>query len=314
MKLRDLSVCLSCFLGLVSGCRTPLPSQDTYAGNVRERPAQFSDLPQPAHTVVVVLENHGFDAILTGTAAPYLQQLAASGAVFTQSYGLTHPSQPNYLMLFSGSNQGITTDEPPSGTPFSTPNLGAQLLAAGKRFVGYSEDLPAPGFAGPHAGAYASKHSPWVFWQGSGPNQLPPASNLPLSDFPADFSQLPELAFVIPNLDNDMHNGLGAATIQRGDQWLKDHLDAYVQWARSHDSLLVVTFDEDDYIGSNRIATLLVGPMVRPGRYEQVFGHFSLLRTLEELYRLPYAGQSAFVDTLHDCWLTPPAPLQNSVG
>ena len=30
--------------------------------------------------------------------------------MFTQSYAVTHPSQPNYLALFSGDDQGVTDD------------------------------------------------------------------------------------------------------------------------------------------------------------------------------------------------------------
>ena len=43
--------------------------------------------------------------------------------------GVTHPSAPNYLDIFSGSNQGVTAD---SFNPqaFSAPNLGSELIGA----------------------------------------------------------------------------------------------------------------------------------------------------------------------------------------
>lgn len=296
-------------LALLSGlsvCGQGLPTDDFDHANTGLRPNRPISLPRPAHTVIVVLENHAFDQILNENTAPYIQQLAKHSAVFTQSYALTHPSQPNYLMLFSGSNQGVTDDSPPAAAPFRTPNFGASLRAAGFSFVGYSEDLPQMGYTGPRAGEYASKHSPWVYWQGKGPNQLPPESNRPFSDWPQDFNRLPDVAFVIPNMDDDMHNGFGEGMVRDGDQWLRTHLDSYVQWAQTHNSLLILTFDEDNYFADNNIATLFYGPMVKPGTYTEKFGHYSLLRTLEDIYGLPYAGESAVTEPIRDCWKKAP--------
>ncbi|MGB7755497.1 MAG: hypothetical protein WBL23_05495, partial [Salinisphaera sp.] len=38
---------------------------------------------------------------------------AADGALFQRAYGVTHPSEPNYLALFSGSLQGVRSDSCP---------------------------------------------------------------------------------------------------------------------------------------------------------------------------------------------------------
>ena len=100
-------------------------------------------VPTPEHVVVVVLENKDIDQVLGTGNAPYLDHLAQTGADFTNAHAETHPSQPNYLALFSGSTQGITDD---SCLPrFAAPNLATQLQTAGRSFVGYSESLPAPG-------------------------------------------------------------------------------------------------------------------------------------------------------------------------
>ena len=79
-------------------------------------------VPRPDHVVIVIEENHSYSEIIGSSAAPYINSLAAQGALFTQSYATTHPSQPNYLHLFSGSNQGVTNDSCPHS--FSTANLG----------------------------------------------------------------------------------------------------------------------------------------------------------------------------------------------
>jgi len=76
-------------------------------------PTAFAQVPTPAHVVVVIEENHGYSQIIGSPQAPYINTLATQGALFTKSYALTHPSQPNYLGLFSGSTQGITDDSCP---------------------------------------------------------------------------------------------------------------------------------------------------------------------------------------------------------
>ncbi len=141
---------------------------------------------------------------------------------------MTHPSQPNYLALFSGSTQGVTDDSCPH--TFTTASLGDQLIAAGRTFVGYCETCRTP--APPAAGAASTprKHNPWVNFA-----TLPgAATNQPLTAFPTDFDQLPDVSFVIPNLTDDMHDG----TVAQGDTWLQAHLGDYVTWAKTHNSLL----------------------------------------------------------------------------
>lgn len=266
-------------------------------------------LPKPDHIVIIIEENHGYEQIMDSKNAPYINQLAEKGALFTNSSALTHPSQPNYLGLFSGSMQGVRDDACLlSKTPFTTTNLGAALLKAGYSFTGFSETLPEAGFTGCtykviSGYTYARKHAPWVNWQGDKENNIPPSSNQPLTSFPTDFSQLPTLSFVIPNEGNDMHNPIGGdeASILRADQWLKDHLSAYVEWADTHNSLLIFTFDEaqGSDLAHNRIATFFVGPMVKPGRYNEAINHYSVLRTIEAMYNLPPSGnatETAIVD------------------
>src|SRR6476646_6909083 len=79
--------------------------------------------PRPDHVVIVIEENHSYNEILGGSSpATWIKALAAAGASFTHSFAIEHPSQPNYLDLYSGANQGTTgSDAFPSGTPFTTP-------------------------------------------------------------------------------------------------------------------------------------------------------------------------------------------------
>ena len=263
-------------------------------------------LPRPDHIVMVIEENHSYSQIIDSPDAPYMNRLATQGAVFTQSFGVTYPSQPNYLALFSGSTQGITDNSCPH--TFTTPNLGHALIAEGLTFAGYSEDLPSVGSLICSVGLYARKHNPWVNWQDSVANGLPVSANVPLTDFPTEYSTLPTVSVIVPNQVNDMHNGNNPEAIQTGDRWLREHLDAYVQWAQEHNSLLIVTWDEDNKKENNRIVTLFVGPMVQTGRYEQRITHYNVLRTIEDLYGLPHAGASADAAPIVPIWKLAPRP------
>ena len=84
-----------------------------------------------------------------------------------------------------------------------------------------------------------------------------------------------------------------ANLIRASDHWLKRHFGAYASWAIAHDSLLIITWDEDEYTKANRIPTILVGAQVKPGRYDQALTHYNVLRMVEESYDLPLAGASA---------------------
>jgi acid phosphatase len=236
-------------------------------------------------------ENHGYSEIIGSPNAPYINSLAQSGALFTKSYAIAHPSQPNYLDLFSGANQGVTNDSCPHS--FAVDNEGSELIALGLSFAGYSEGLPAKGSQVCTYGKYARKHSPWTNF-----TNLPAKTNLPYTKFPADYTRLPTVSWVIPNLDDDMHDG----SIQQGDTWLKNNLSAYLAWAETHNSLLIVTWDEDDGGQANHIATIFAGPMIRPGQYSETINHYTVLRTIEAMYGLTPLGNSASVKPIRDVW------------
>ena len=256
-------------------------------------------VPHFDHVVIVVEENHSYAEIIGNPSAPYINGLATAGANFTNAFGIEHPSQPNYLDLFSGSNQGVTNNGTPIGLPFSAPNLGASLIGAGKTFTGYSESMPSVGFTGDSfttngaQNQYMRKHNPWVNWQddptaGSN-NHLASSTNQPFSAFPSDFSLLPTVAIVAPNEQNDMHDG----SIAQGDSWLSANIGGYASWAGTHNSLLIVLWDEDDSSQSNQIPLIFYGAKVKQGNLGVHVNHFDLLRTVEDMYNLPYAGASA---------------------
>ena len=236
-----------------------------------------SAVPTPDHIVITMMENHSFSQIMDGKDAPYIQGLARHGALFTRSFALLHPSQPNYFALFSGSTHGVTDDEDHS---LSGPTLADLLQARGKPVIGYIED------------GSPRKHNPWESFPGDRKVERP------LADFPTDFAGLPTVSFVIPNEQHDMHD----ETVAEADRWLRGHLGAYADWCRHHNSLLIVTFDEDNGRDKNRIPTIFVGDGIMPGHYDGRIDHYNVLRTILAMYGLPPLAQTAFVSPITAIW------------
>ena len=260
-----------------------------------------SAVPRFDHVLIVVMENKNYsDIIGRPDEAPYLNSLAAGGAVLSNSYAVAHPSQPNYLALFSGSTQGVTSDNCPQNFGH-VPNLGAELIGSGLTFAGYSESMPSAGYTG--CGSYLSlgyirTHNPWVDF-----SNVPAASNVTFASFPANYGRLPTVSFVIPNLCHDMHY----CSRDSGDNWIHSNLGGYASWAQSHNSLLIVTWDEDGTLlglggDGNKVPVIFYGAHVRPGVYSERTGHYGILRTVEDMYGLGHAGASATAAPITDVW------------
>jgi phosphatidylinositol-3-phosphatase len=249
-------------------------------------------VPRPAHTLIVMLENRSYGQVIGSPDAPFINSLARHGALFTNSHAVTHPSEPNYLALFSGSTQGITDDSCP--LQFHAPNLAAELIAAHGTFGGYSEGLPATGSDVCAAGEYARKHVPWTDF-----SNVPASVSKPMTAFPAgNYARLPAVSFVIPNLCDDMHD----CPVPAGDGWLKDHIGPYAAWAMTHHSLLIVDWDENDGSPGNQIPTIFAGEMIRPGRYGQLITHYNMLATIEDAYGVPRTGNAATSGPVTGVW------------
>ncbi len=247
--------------------------------------------PRPAHVVVVIEENHTLAQVVGSGNAPYLATVARNGALFTHAYGVMHPSQPNYLALLAGLTNRNGNDCPARGVPVDAPNLASELLAAHFTFAAYSESLPSTGFMGCSAGTYAQKHAPWTHF-----TNIPQQLHRPLSAL-TSFDALPTVAFIVPNVDDDMHDG----TVKQGDDWAEDHLTPLLRWAATHNTLVVFTWDEG-FDAVNSIPTMFVGPMVRAGRYPQHIDHYNVLRTLEDLYGLAPTGKAAAAAPITGIW------------
>ncbi len=228
------------------------------------------------HIVVVIEENHGFQGATTGSFpriigsndAPFINSLAQGGRLFTDARAVTHPSQPNYLALFSGSTQGVTDNKK---HVFNVPNLATQLVDAGLSFTGFAEH------------GSPSKHNPWESFSNAA------HMGKDMKSFPSDFNQLPTVSFVVPNLDHDMHDG----TVAEADKWLKDNIGPYADWAKTHNSLLIVLTDEDDFHQDNHIPVMVYGDGISPSQSSQPINTIGVLHGIEKQFALPFLGDNA---------------------
>ncbi|MGE5452241.1 MAG: alkaline phosphatase family protein [Acidobacteriota bacterium] len=103
---------------------------------------------------------------------------------------------------------------------------------------------------------------------------------------PLSFDQLPAVSIVIPNEQNDAHSNSAEAA----DGWLHRNLGAYAQWAQTHNSLLILTFDEDGSTdarlgdpyqsGTHTIPTVFYGAGIKPRVYDQPIDHLNVLSTV----------------------------------
>lgn len=255
-------------------------------------PARGEIAPHASYVTVVVMENRSYDLIVNNANAPYFNQtLVPQGALLKNSHAVAHPSEPNYLALFSGSTHGVPDDRCPLA--FSSANIASELAAAGKTFAGWSESMPGDGYAGCYGVLYARKHNPWIDF-----DNVPATENRVYRGLPATMASV---NWIVPNMCNDMHD----CSTRTGDRWLSKNLPPIIEWNARNDGLLVVTWDEaePDRDGTNHIATVFLGPMVRPGTVDvQRVDHYGILHTIEAIFGLPCIDQDCRAAIVTGIW------------
>lgn len=274
--------------------------QGTNQGGTSTTPTPSSNgVPSWSHILVVIEENHAYTSIYGSTAAPYLTNFAKTGLWMAQSFGITHPSEPNYIALFAGSTMGVTDD---NNHPLSGDNLAKQCKTKGVSFKAYSEGLPSVGFVGgatgkTESGAYAQKHAPWANFQAAG--DFDGANHLPFSSMPSTWSAMPKLAFVVPNQLDDMHDG----SVTAGDNWIKSKLGNLIDTAAANNALVIITTDEDDRGHSNHIYTAMKGAHVQAGsQYAATVNHYDILGFLQDALGLPRLRNSVGKKAITSPW------------
>ena len=89
---------------------------------------------------IIVLENHSAKSVIGDPNTPYITSLAQQYGEAANYFGVTHPSEPNYIAMTSGSNWFTNNDNP--ANRFDHTNVVDGLDAAHISWDAYMEALP----------------------------------------------------------------------------------------------------------------------------------------------------------------------------
>jgi hypothetical protein len=231
--------------------------------------------------------------VIGNHAAPAIATLAHDCGLATDYRAVAHPSLPNYIAATSGSTQGIADDGSPSDHPLPVASIFSQAPSSGS----YEESMPSPCLL-TNRYPYAPRHNPEVYY--TRVRESCARDDVPLGAIGSGHfvralrsGSLPAFSFVTPNLCNDMHD----CTIPAGNAWLEAWIPAITSSAtyRAGHTVVFVVWDEDDRTAGNRVPLIAVSPYTRAGTQSSApFGHYSLLRTTEELLGIRrYLGHAA---------------------
>jgi phosphatidylinositol-3-phosphatase len=237
------------------------------------------------HVVIVMEENADYSTVVGNSSTmPYLNSLITQYGLATQYYANTHPSIGNYEMLVTGQVLTNNDGETPASFPISVDNIVRELLANGKSWKAYAEDLPSVGYIGGDTGNYAVRHVPLAYLTDVQYSATERQGLVPFTQFPTDLADgaLPNFSFVTPNLCDDAHN----CALSVADAWLKTNIAPLLTSSPfKDDGLLIITFDEsadDNTNGGGRVAAVFISPAFSKKGYQSttLYQHQSTLRLM----------------------------------
>lgn len=277
--------------------------------------AAYAQVPHSKHIWIVTEENHSYESVIGNSSMPYYNTLAQAYGLATQYYAPRHNSLSALMWLVAG--QTVTTDNSTTEC-FNVNNVVRQLIARGYSWKSYQRDLPFAGFEGVSSSDYVRRHNPVVdFTDACAPEQK--INSVPFTQLTEDITNhtTPNYAYVTPDLDEDAHDG----SLAQADQWLKEELPAILalpEFKPGGDGLMFIVWDEGNLSGDNRcsarltsgcggrVATLVIGPQVKPHFQSQVlYTHSNLLRTVCDAMQLTVCpGEGAVAGPMDDFFNT----------
>jgi phosphatidylinositol-3-phosphatase len=267
----------------------------------------------------IVMENKSRGDILGNKSAPYINQLAAQGAIAAGYHdAYVHPSEPNYIWMAAGENFGVLDDKDPIKHPIdASGHIADQLELAGLSWKSYQESMGEPCGLVSH-GRYAAKHNPFVYFDDiNGWDGKTFQTSARCNEHVVDYSQLdadiaannvPKYAFITPNLDNDMHDG----SVAQGDSWLSREIPKIMATdAYKNGGVIFLLWDE----GSGTLGPsddppfIAISPNARAGTTSKVnYDTSSYLMTVQNILgldTLPCASDATGVHAMSDLFSVP---------
>ena len=282
--LPALALALAC-LGLCS-CAAGEASKQASAAATRKKPPRIA---------VLVMENKEYGNVIGNPSAPYINSLAKRYALAESYYAIRHPSLPNYLALTGGATFDIQNDC--TDCHVRAASLPDQLDRAKISWKAYMEDMRSSCFQGAQQGGYAKKHNPFIYYDAIAKSHRRCSRILTFAELDRDLARgsLPRFAWITPNLCHDMHD----CSVSTGDRFLS-HLVPRVLNGLGRRGVLFLTWDEGNSeegccrkaLGGH-VATIVAGAGARAGARSSVpYDHYSLLRTVEDIFRLRHLGNA----------------------
>jgi len=264
--------------------------------------------------LIIVLENQNYRSAIKD---PFLAQLAEMGASFSNFKALIHPSYPNYLAMVAGSLFGVRSNDQITLPDDNSHRTIADFLD----WKNYAEDYPSQPqpFLGDR-GKYSRKHVPFLSFakiqQESFGNVVSVSTKGPHNRFVADVEDfrndpkkhpLPRYMFYSPNSDDDGHDPVlrPGRGLKKASSWLNKFLkDWFPLDEKMKGTLVIVTFDESQWFEkTERIYTVFLGDMVKPGEITKTYTHYSVLRTIEDNFGLlPLNSGDGNAEPITEVW------------
>jgi hypothetical protein len=282
---------------------TILPA--TYLPIARADKSVQPPVPSFSHIFIILLENKEYDDMIGNPSAPYFNSLAQQYGVAANSYGVTHPSLPNYIALTSGDTYSITTNC--DDCFLDVPNIADQIESAGKTWKAYMGAMPQPCFVGNKGSLYAQKHNPFIYYDNIRTNPARCGRIVPFTEFATDLQNeaLANYTWITPNMCDSQHD----CSVAKGDVWLQTWVPqilASLAWQQ--DGVLFITYDEGSTdagccggSAGGRIPTLVISPLGKPAFQSNIaYDHYSLLLTIERAWNMPPLGKAANAAAMSD--------------
>ncbi|KAM6479817.1 phosphoesterase family-domain-containing protein [Trichoderma sp. SZMC 28011] len=255
--------------------------------------------------VVIYFENQDYSK---ADGDPNFTWFAKKGVKLTNYYGVTHPSEPNYMSHIAGDYFGMQNDDLHS-TDFNVSTVIDLLEDRGISWGHYQEDMPYSGYEGfqyvntkTGANDYVRKHNPAILASSitHSEQRLSQIKNLSMIDtsrsqFHKDLKEnkLPQWMFITPNMTSDGHDtNVGVAGV-----WCRAFLEPLLNNKNFMDNTLVLlTWDENEtYAQRNQILAILLGdalPKHLAGTTDNNFyNHYSEIATVEANWNLHTLGR-----------------------
>ncbi len=226
----------------------------------------------------------------------YFKELATvRGTNLPNYYAVTHPSQPNYVAMIAGDHFGELSDK---DLDFNATMLVDLMEKRGLTWRAYQENYPVNTGGrcftktSSEDGLYKRKHNPFMSFVSVSRNDTRCSRHIVNSEqlyVDIERGELPHLMYYTPNINNDGHD----TGLKYANEYLSKLMPPLLGNPKfMNGTLIVVTFDEDNYLFGNNVYCALLGPMVKPGGVDEgKYTHYSLLRTIEDNFQLGTLGR-----------------------